>query len=246
MLVALLAACTSSVDTAAKGSSLHSSATAGARSPAPSAADRRYLGDHPCLVGRGATLTSVPDNRSTLAFATLGDGPHAVVLSNQSDEDLCSWIGFAATLQRDGFRVVLYDYALTPDLDLPLIARYLRRHGARSIALVGASIGGMGTIMTAAKLRPRPDAIVTLSAEFLYNGTYIAPFAARVTSPVLFVAARMDDGPLSHPTTPHFLRVCPAKVKKADIVPGSAHGTALLRNPAIVAEVVHFLNLHDA
>jgi pimeloyl-ACP methyl ester carboxylesterase len=88
-------------------------------------------------------------------------------------------------------------------------------------------------------------AIQCLHGGFLVICDPRAPFAARVTSPALFVAARLDDGPLSNPTNPHFYRVCPAAVKKLDIVPGAAHGTALLRRAAIVREIVQFLRTHD-
>ncbi|SRR6266536_1661022 len=42
--------------------------------------------------------------------AVLGSGPTGVVLSNQSDQSLCGWLGFGRKLVARGFRVLLYDY----------------------------------------------------------------------------------------------------------------------------------------
>ena len=46
--------------------------------------------------------------------AVLGTGPVGVVLSNQSDQNLCGWLPFAETLASRGFRVLVYDYGTAP------------------------------------------------------------------------------------------------------------------------------------
>jgi hypothetical protein len=40
----------------------------------------------------------------------LGTGRRGVVLSNQSDQNLCGWLPFAKTLATRGFRALVYDY----------------------------------------------------------------------------------------------------------------------------------------
>jgi hypothetical protein len=47
--------------------------------------------------------------------AVLGTGPVGVVLSNQSDQNLCGWLPFANTLAARGFRVLVYDYGTAAD-----------------------------------------------------------------------------------------------------------------------------------
>ena len=72
----------------------------------------------------------------------------------------------------------------------------LRRHGARSVALVGASMGGAIAVVAAARLHPA--AVVDLSGE--RDTTGLTPgidadagAAARgVTAPALFAVARGD------------------------------------------------------
>ena len=43
-------------------------------------------------------------------MAVLGTGPDTVVLSNESDENLCSWLPLADHLTAAGYRVALWDY----------------------------------------------------------------------------------------------------------------------------------------
>jgi hypothetical protein len=75
--------------------------------------------------------------------AALGQSKAGVVLANQSDRDLCSWLRFARSLSRAGFGVLLFDYSgAGPQADVAAAAKELRRRGARSVALIGASEGG--------------------------------------------------------------------------------------------------------
>ena len=60
----------------------------------------------PCL-GKGIHVARA----GSLPVAVLGTGSRGVLLSNQSDEDLCAWLPLARTLARSGFRVGLYDYS---------------------------------------------------------------------------------------------------------------------------------------
>lgn len=53
-------------------------------------------------------------------------GPRVVVLSNQSDEDLCSWRPISARLAASGYRVVLWDFGGGPPATtLPAITGFL-------------------------------------------------------------------------------------------------------------------------
>lgn len=125
--------------------------------------------------------------------AVLGRGATGVVLSNQSDRDLCAWLPFARMLTRAGYRVLLYDEGgLRPWTETAAAARALRRLGVRRVELVGASEGAKSSIMAAAGGAPA-DALVSLSAERHFrDGTDVLPAAARLTVPILFVAARND------------------------------------------------------
>jgi hypothetical protein len=72
--------------------------------------------------------------------AVLGTGPVGVVLSNQSDQNLCGWLPFAKTLAARGFRVLVYDYgtAADPAGDVVNAAAKLRELGVRTVLLAGA------------------------------------------------------------------------------------------------------------
>lgn len=173
----------------------------------------------------------------------LGRGARTVVFSDESDEDLCAWLPLAHTLTRRGYRVALYDHFGDPRADLSAVIGYLRTHGATAVELVGASQGAKASIMVAAKARPAPDAVVSLSAEATLQGTPVAPAAARLDSPVLFVTARHDPYG-STEATRGFYRSAPAAAKRLVVVPGRAHGTALLSQEKVHAAVLHFLADH--
>lgn len=170
----------------------------------------------------------------------LGSGPHTVVLSNQSDENLCSWLPFADMLARRGFRVVLYDYSSGPTTDLPALVGYLRAQGSSTVTLIGSSEGAKGSIVAGSTLTPQPDAVVSLSAESSLRGVDVAPSAARLHCATLFVTAA-DDPYGAATATRGFFTHSPSKHKKLIVVPGAAHGTALLADDAVVSAITRFV-----
>jgi pimeloyl-ACP methyl ester carboxylesterase len=82
--------------------------------------------------------------------------------------------------------------------------------------------------------------VVSLSAESTLAGMPVAPHAARLAAPALFVTASGDlFGAAS--ATRAFYRSCPAPAKRLVVVPGTAHGTALLASGAVARDVTAFL-----
>lgn len=110
------------------------------------------------------------------------------------------------------------------------------------MALVAASQGSNGSIIAATSVDP--DAVVSLSTEDALAGVAVARCAARLTPPTLFVTS-MQDAYGSTSATRGFYRSCPAKAKRLVVVAGSAHGTALLAEPAVAREVTTFLEQRD-
>ena len=190
--------------------------------PAPSA---RTLES---CVGRGARVVH--------GVTVVGAGSRGVVLSNQSDENLCSWAPFARTLARAGFHIALYDYGNTsPDAEAVAAAAVLRGLGVTKIALVGASEGAKASILGAA--RARAAAVVSLSAERYLGGIDVVPAARRLTAPVLYLYAKSD--PYSGSDTPTLYRATKERAKTLVALSGSAHGTALL--PRVSTRILAFL-----
>jgi hypothetical protein len=60
-------------------------------------------------------LCSLIDLGGGSQAAVLGTGRLGVVLSNQSDQNLCGWLPFAKTLATRGFRALVYDYDTAAD-----------------------------------------------------------------------------------------------------------------------------------
>ena len=191
----------------------------------------------PCL-GKGIDVAQ----RGSLPVAVLGTGSRGVLLSNQSDEDLCAWLPLARTLARFGFRVGLYDYSGTaPVADALSAAAELRRLGAARVALVGASEGAKVSILAAGKVGAA--AVVSLSAERTLVGYGdVLPAVHRLASPVLYLYARND--PWSESDTPALFRATRGHDKQLVALPGAAHGTTLLRHAGVTGRIVAFLRAH--
>jgi dienelactone hydrolase len=137
--------------------------------------------------------------------AMVGSGPAGVVLAHQSNSDLCGFWPYAVFLSQQGLRVLDIDLRCSGSSDCPDAeaagrvandvagaAAELRRQGAGSVALVGASLGGMASLLAGAAAQPPVDAVVSLSGPQRFNDLDATSALARLTRPVLFVIARDD------------------------------------------------------
>jgi pimeloyl-ACP methyl ester carboxylesterase len=196
-----------------------------------------------CVPG-GADVVHLRGGSTPLASVMFGRGRRGVVFSNESDRDLCSWAPFARRLAGSGFRVALYDYSgASPVSDLTAVAGALRRSGATSIALVGASEGAKTSIVAAARIHPA--AIVSISAERLLRGYGdVLPSARALRSPIFYLYAEAD--PFASPSTPELYHATRETAKRLLRLPGSDHGTALLAHPTVPPLIESFLADHLA
>jgi pimeloyl-ACP methyl ester carboxylesterase len=110
----------------------------------------------------------------TLRATAVGSGQRGVILLHQTDNGLCGWLPYAGYLAIRGFHVGLFDFRCTFNsgcadgekaynvaADVVAIATALRKRGARSLAVVGASYGGAVALGTCAAVQA--DACIALS-----------------------------------------------------------------------------------
>jgi pimeloyl-ACP methyl ester carboxylesterase len=179
-----------------------------------------------------------------LTLALVGTSTRVVILSNQSDQDLCSWLPLAHRLAGRGLEVALYDYVTSPRADLGRAITYVRRHGATAVTLVGASEGAKTSIVEGAAVTPPVQAVVSLSAEDALQGVAVAPYAAKLKVPTLLLTAAQDAyGSTS--ATKGYYRTAATRTKRLVVVPGTAHGTALLNSASVTGVVLDFVDAHD-
>jgi len=181
-----------------------------------------------------------------LTAVVLGTGGRGVVLSNQSDEDLCAWLPFARRLVARGYRVALWNNAGNPAAQLSPLVSGLRTAGAQSVVLVGASQGAKASLIAATAITPAVDGVVALSPEAALRGDPVAPHVARLAVPLLLVTAA-DDPYGSADACREFDRIAPVTDKRLLVLPGNAHGTALLTGSdqeRVDAAVTDFLSSH--
>jgi pimeloyl-ACP methyl ester carboxylesterase len=183
-----------------------------------------------CFTAARGTIEAVPDaGGGAPTLGIVGAGPRVVVLSNQSDENLCSWRPLSARLVASGYRVVLWDYGGGPPADeLTAVARRLRSSGATRLVLMGASKGAKVSLIAAAQIRPVVPGVVSLSAEsMLLPAIMVLDSVRHVHCPLLLVTAEQDAFG-SAQAARQFLSAAPSRDKHLVAVPGTDHGTALL------------------
>jgi pimeloyl-ACP methyl ester carboxylesterase len=132
-----------------------------------------------------------------------GTGSRGVVLVHGGRLDKNSWAKQADVLVKNGFRVLAIDlrgFGLSKEgpkdtqgdfgspLDVLGAVRYMHANGAKTVAVVGASMGGDATEGALAEAKPGEiDRVVLLT-----HGAYGSP--EKLTGRKLFIAARDDPG----------------------------------------------------
>jgi pimeloyl-ACP methyl ester carboxylesterase len=180
--------------------------------------------------------------------AALGHGKTGVVLAHESPADLCGWVPYARVLSRAGFRVLLFDlrhFGLSQSprdsskagrfsRDLEGAVDELKREGADKVFLMGASFGGIASMVAGSRLDSKIAGVISVSGEAKLGNPYgpndeLDALAAvpKLRVPFLVLSARQDGYLL--PSQAHELaRRAGSADKRLVLFPGGDHGWDLL------------------
>lgn len=195
----------------------------------------------------------------TISADSYGAGPHGVVLAHGGRFDRSSWRPLASQMAAIGFHVVAIDFPATVEAraghetrclydehclakDVAAAMGYLRASGAKTISLVGASLGG-GAVAQAAVDAPSKDidAVVLLAHMSVTSPD-------KIPGRKLFLVARYDTG--DAPRLPEVRAQYEKATQPKDLVvlEGSAHAQFLFKTdqgPGLEYEILHFLTLSE-
>ena len=186
-----------------------------------------------------------------------GKGPRAVLLVHGGRFNKTSWTKQAQTIAKQGFTVLAIDLrgvGLSKDgppnkrndiampLDLLAAIRFLQGNGAKSVAIVGASMGG--NLAEEALRLSQPGEIDRI--VFLAHGAYGPAQALKVRK--LFIVARNDIGPGN---VPRLTRIQAQYDQAPDpkeliILDGDAHAQFLFETDQagrLTSEMIRFLTV---
>jgi pimeloyl-ACP methyl ester carboxylesterase len=203
------------------------------------------------------TTVSFPTEDGGLVYADVyGKGDRAVVLAHGGQFNKESWKKQAQTLAAAKFRVLALDFRgygqskgpgdsdlMDAPLYLDVLAavRYLRKTGATTVSVVGASLGGWAA--GDASIASQPGEIDRL----VFLGSAPSGPANKLKSPSLFIVARNDaseDG-LRLPGIREQYEKAP-EPKDLIILDGSAHAQFLFQTDQadrVMREILHFLSV---
>ena len=164
----------------------------------------RSAREHDC-VAAGELSFKAADGTKLVAHR-FGKGATAVILGHQSQGDLCEWLPYARRLAGKGYFVLALDFrshglsqarsgpaANRLASDLAAAAATVRKLGKKKVYLVGASMGGIATLVAGSSLKPAVDGVVSVSSPAAFMGMNAVATAPRLRVPVLYLAATGDD-----------------------------------------------------
>lgn len=225
---------------------------------ASTAAAATQRAEHECV--RGGELWFYAGDGTRLVGHRFGKGTTAVILAHQSEGSLCDWLPYARRLAGQGYFVFPVDFrgygfsqarrgaaANRFAGDLAAATKALRKLGKRKVFLVGASMGGIASLVAAVNVSPAVDGVVSISSPARFRGMDALRSAPRLRVPVLYLAAADDDNAgYDFSQDAEALHAATAAVdKRLEVLPGSLHGIALVDDsPQARALVTAFLGAH--
>lgn len=208
-----------------------------------------------CQIASAQKTVSFPTEDGGVVFADLyGTGDRGVVLAHGGQFNKESWAKQAEVLVRAGFQVLAIDFRgygkshgpggsdpMSAPLHLDVLAavRYMRKNGAKSVSVIGGSMGGSAA--GDASIASHPGEINRL---VLLGAAPDGP-ANKLKSAILYIVAR-DDADGDKPRLPHihaqYLKS--PQPKRLIVVDGSAHAQFLFQtnqSTRIMQEILRFL-----
>jgi pimeloyl-ACP methyl ester carboxylesterase len=182
--------------------------------------------------------------------ASLGSGKTGIVLAHESPADLCGWLPYAKVLGSAGFRVLAFDHrhfglSQSPiaaakcgrfSKDLAGAVAELEHEGADKVFLLGASFGGLTSMVAGSRLGSKVAGVISVSGEERLANR-CGPAAdldalgavPRLRVPFLILGSR-DDGFLPPSDARALLRRARSPHKRLIPFPGGYHGWDILEN----------------
>ena len=212
---------------------------------------------HDCVKGRELFFDAADGTK--LVGHRFGTGTTAVILTHQSEGSLCDWLPYAKRLAARGYFAFSidfrgYGFSDTPPAgpyryaqDIAAAAKTMRKLGKKKIFVVGASMGALAGVVAGASVSPPVDGIVSVSAPRRFRGLDGIAAGKRLRVPVLYLAAAEDvnAGYDFAADAKALYRAAGSKDKRIQVLPGSAHGIALVGGSAKAKSLVEsFLKTH--
>ena len=201
--------------------------------------------EHACV--RGGELWFKAADGTKLVGHRFGKGTTAVILGHQSNGSLCEWLPYARRLASTGYFVFAIDFrghgfsksrtgtaANRLAADLTAAAKEVRKLGKRKVFLVGASMGGIASLVAGANVKPPVNGVVSVSAPARFRGMDAVATAPRLRVPVLYVAAEDDDNAgYDFSKDAEAMHAASASTDKSlELLPGGLHGVGLVAGSA--------------
>ncbi len=214
--------------------------------------------EHACVAGAEIRFSAADGTK--LVGHRFGKGTTAVILAHQSEGDLCDWAPYARRLASKGYYVFPMDFrgyglsqartgaaATRFPSDLAAATKALRKLGKKKIFLVGASMGGLASLVAAANVTPPVTGVVSVSGPARFRGMDALKTAPRLRVPVLYLAAAGDDNAgFDFSKDAEALHAATTSAgKRLEVLPGSLHGIGLMAGSARAKALVEgFLKGH--
>ena len=203
------------------------------------------------------TTVSFPTEDGGIVYADVyGEGDQGVVLAHGGQFNKESWQREARALAELKFRVLALDFRgygksrgpgdSDPEgaplyQDVLAAVRYLRKSGAKTVSVVGASMGGWAA--GAASIASKPGEI----DHVVFLGSAPSGQADKLKSPSLFIVARDDaseDGPRLPGIRAQYQKA--PQPKELIILEGLAHAQFLFQTDQadrVMREIIRFLSV---
>ncbi len=187
---------------------------------------------------------------SGLGGYLVGSGDRYVVLAHQSAGDSCQMLPLARGLAAAGYHALAFDFPGTESSSQASGGRILaasvlsavdlcRARHARSVSLVGASMGGYAVLNAALLADPPVSDVVSLSAPNAWDDPDGKPLdISALETPAQLWAARYDT------SFADAARVFGRQLPSAQLIVAAGYGHGVELVPSALKRIVAFLDAH--
>ncbi|MCL5985392.1 MAG: alpha/beta hydrolase [Actinobacteria bacterium] len=181
-------------------------------------------------------VSFITEDDIKIAGRIFGKSETGIILSHMYPADQTSWDSFANMLMQNGYEAMTFDFRgygksegkkeidkIYKDLTAAL--NFIKEDGAKSVVLIGASMGGTASLFVASQ--NRVDGVITISAPVEFKGLKTGDLK-KISCPKLFIAGEKDS---SAAQSAKYLYENSTDPREMAIYPTDEHGTYIFDGP---------------